>query len=124
MSENNTSQLPANWTRTTIGVVVEEKVPQSGPTSGDTLAYVDIGSIDNSSKRVADHKSLPRKEAPSRAKQILASDDVLVSMTRPNLNAVAKVPAELDQAIGSTGFDVLRVSCLSRNWKNAPVGLV
>ncbi|MBP6599813.1 MAG: restriction endonuclease subunit S, partial [Giesbergeria sp.] len=29
-------------------------------------------------------------------------------MTRPNLNAVAQVPSELDGAIGSSGFHVLR----------------
>ena len=32
----------------------------------------------------------------------------MVSMTRPNLNAVAIVPPDLDGAIGSTGFHVLR----------------
>lgn len=32
----------------------------------------------------------------------------MVSMTRPNLNAVALVPPELDGQIASTGFDVLR----------------
>jgi type I restriction enzyme S subunit len=38
----------------------------------------------------------------------LNSGDVLVSLTRPNLNAVAIVPDQLDGAIGSTGFHVLR----------------
>ena len=47
-------------------------------------------------------------DAPSRARQRLSTGDVLVSMTRPNLNAVAIVPAKLDGAIGSTGFHVLR----------------
>jgi type I restriction enzyme S subunit len=40
----------------------------------------------------------------------LAAGDVLVSMTRPNLNAVALVGSELDGAIGSTGFHVLRAN--------------
>ena len=34
--------------------------------------------------------------------------DGYLSMTRPNLNAVALVPEQLDGAIGSTGFHVLR----------------
>ncbi|WP_440870601.1 hypothetical protein, partial [Thiocystis violacea] len=41
-------------------------------------------------------------------KQLLKTGDVLVSMTRPNLNAVALVPEQFDGAIGSTGFHVLR----------------
>ncbi|MBI2288832.1 MAG: restriction endonuclease subunit S [Betaproteobacteria bacterium] len=42
--------------------------------------------------------------------------DVLVSMTRPNLNAVAIVPPELDGAIGSTGFHVLRARESESSW--------
>jgi type I restriction enzyme S subunit len=40
----------------------------------------------------------------------------LVSMTRPNLNAVAKVPTEMAGAIGSTGFDVLRSIEVEPDW--------
>ena len=47
-------------------------------------------------------------EAPSRARQRVRKDDVLVSTVRPNLNAVAKVPKSLDAATASTGFCVLR----------------
>lgn len=46
--------------------------------------------------------------APSRARQLVRADDVLVSTVRPNLNAVALVPAEFDGEIASTGFCVLR----------------
>ncbi len=48
------------------------------------------------------------RSAPSRARQVIRVNDILVSMTRPNLNAVALVPAELDGEICSTGFAVLR----------------
>lgn len=83
------------------------KVDQSGP-KGAEFTYVDIGSIDRETKRITDPKTLPSSKAPSRAKQVLRAGDVLVSMTRPNLNAVALIPDELDGAIASTGFHVLR----------------
>ncbi|MFM0205066.1 hypothetical protein PQR53_35190 [Paraburkholderia fungorum] len=89
-----------------LGELADEPVEQSGPT-GDFI-YVDIGSIDRETKRIVNPKVLPLSEAPSRAKQVLRAGDVLVSMTRPNLNAVALVPEHLDGAIGSTGFHVLR----------------
>lgn len=92
----------------TIGDVANEPVAQSGPTTDEDFVYVDIGSVDREAKAIADEKSLAASEAPSRAKQVLKAGDVLVSMTRPNLNAVAHVPATLDGAIGSTGFHVLR----------------
>jgi type I restriction enzyme S subunit len=55
-------------------------------------------------------------DAPSRARQRLKTRDVLVSMIRPNLNAVAILPSELDGAIGSTGFDVLRTRWVDPSW--------
>lgn len=116
MSQDHSPALPINWTRATLGDVVEEKVSQSGPCIGDDFTYVDISSIDNQSKRISDPKALPQSDAPSRAKQVLATADVLVSMTRPNLNAVALVPPELNHAIGSTGFDVLRSRVAEPSW--------
>jgi type I restriction enzyme, S subunit len=91
-----------------LGEITEPKIDQAGPTSSGEFTYVDISSVDNNAKRIVGPKRLPTESAPSRARQRLRSGDVLVSMTRPNLNAVALVPPELDGAIGSTGFYVLR----------------
>lgn len=90
-----------------IGSVTEARVMQNKP-EGKEFTYVDIGSIDRETKRIADAKTLPTSKAPSRARQQLKTGDVLVSMTRPNLNAVAMVPEDLDGSTGSTGFHVLR----------------
>jgi type I restriction enzyme S subunit len=87
--------------------LTEPRVEQIGP-RGAAFTYVDIGSIDRDTKRIVDPKELAISKAPSRAKQVLKAGDVLVSMTRPNLNAVALVPPELDGAVASTGFHVLR----------------
>lgn len=90
----------------TLGELADESVEQTGPTSD--FVYVDISSIDRETKKIIEAKTLTLSQAPSRAKQHLRGGDVLVSMTRPNLNAVALVPELLDGAIGSTGFHVLR----------------
>lgn len=92
----------------TLDDVVDFPVEQKGPESD--FVYVDISSVDRESKKILNPKALSLAEAPSRAKQILQAGDVLVSMTRPNLNAVALVPNGLDGAIASTGFHVLRSS--------------
>ena len=92
----------------TLDDVTVQKVEQAGPASNSEFVYVDIGSVDNRTKRIVEPKRMPADEAPSRARQCLRAGDVLVSMTRPNLNAVALVPPELDGSIGSTGFHVLR----------------
>lgn len=90
----------------TLGELADEPVEQTGPMSD--FFYVDISSIDRETKKITEAKALTLAQAPSRAKQLLRAGDVLVSMTRPNLNAVALVPEQLDGAIGSTGFHVLR----------------
>lgn len=91
----------------TLGEVTAPRIDQAGPDVAE-FTYIDIGSIDRETKRILEPKVLPKAKAPSRAKQRLKTGDVLVSMTRPNLNAVALVPPTFDGAIGSTGFHVLR----------------
>ena len=94
----------------TFGELTAPKVEQTGPGGGGDFVYVDISSIDNQAKRIVEPKLLTTDVAPSRARQRLQKGDVLISMTRPNLNAVAIVPPDLDGAIGSTGFHVLRAN--------------
>lgn len=92
-----------------LGDVVEQIVRANpGKLAGDTFSYVDLGSVDQRRKIIDTEKSVATSEAPSRARQVLKSNDVLVSTVRPNLNGVARVPGRLDGSIASTGFCVLR----------------
>ncbi len=70
--------------------------------------YVDIASINRSSKSITGAQRILGNEAPSRARKVIHAGDVLVSTVRPNLNTVAIVPEHLDGEIASTGFCVLR----------------
>lgn len=47
-------------------------------------------------------------EAPSRARQVVRAGDILISLTRLHRGAVARVRAEDDGVIASTGFAVVR----------------
>src|ERR1700687_1311167 len=116
MKKQSTVAIPTSWEWSTIGEVVQQRVEQSGPRTPDSFVYVDISSIDTSSKMIVEPKIIPRTEAPSRARQNIQPHDVLVSMTRPNLNAVAIVPEGFLGAIGSTGFDVLRAQEIEPRW--------
>jgi len=78
-------------------------------TGSEEFRYIDIASIDREQKVITNTSLLNIEEAPSRARQLVKAGDVLVSTVRPNLNAVAVVPDDLDGAIASTGFCVLRV---------------
>lgn len=86
---------------------VEAWNPQASE-SDATITYVDISSVDASSKTIVKPSTIAASDAPSRARQLLKEGDVLISTVRPGLNAVALVTAELDGATASTGFCVLR----------------
>lgn len=73
-----------------------------------SFRYIDIASVSRETKQVEGATDIPVGDAPSRARQIVRAGDVLISTVRPNLNAVALVPEELDGATASTGFTVLR----------------
>jgi len=51
---------------------------------------------------------VPTNEAPSRARQVVRTDDILVSLTRPHRGAIARVRDVDNGAIASTGFCILR----------------
>lgn len=104
---NSEAELPAGWTKVALGEVVSEPI-QHVPAADETFSYIDIGSIDRAAKVIREPQRMLGKDAPSRARKKVAAGDTLVSMTRPNLNAVALVPDALDGQIASTGFDVLR----------------
>lgn len=102
-----TDKLPAEWLRTTIGNV-SEKCTQRKPADDERFLYVDIGSIDRNRKIISEPQHLLGKSAPSRARKNISKGDVIVSLTRPNLNAVALVDKTFDSQIASTGFEVLK----------------
>lgn len=113
--------LPPGWAPTTLGQITAHKVEQSGPDPGSKhFVYVDIGSI-GAAKAIETRQLVPTSEAASRARQRLKTGDVVVSMTRPNLNAVTMVPPDFDGAIGSTGFHVLRAQLVEPGYLFAVV---
>jgi type I restriction enzyme S subunit len=76
--------------------------------SRPTFRYIDISSIDREQNLISCAAEIAGDQAPSRARQLVGENDVLVSTVRPLLNAVALVPKDLDGEIASTGFCVLR----------------
>ncbi|MBU1677481.1 MAG: restriction endonuclease subunit S, partial [Bacteroidetes bacterium] len=74
----------------------------------DEFKYIDISSVDGGKGRITSFTNYCGLKAPSRAKQIIKSNDVLVSTVRPYLKATALVPEEFNNQVCSTGFCVLR----------------
>ena len=101
--------LPTGWAKCSIWQVtlpVSKIDPKDDPDRG--IDYIDISSIDNIRNVIGDVKQYRLEDAPSRARQIVRSGDVLFATVRPYLRNIAAVPNDYDQQIASTGFSVLR----------------
>ena len=94
----------------TIGEVVDKQIQRVSKVfeKDDEIQYLDISSIDNTTKTVVGLTSYPLKAAPSRAQYVLQKDDILYSTVRPNLQNIAINPYQRGNVVGSTGFCILR----------------
>lgn len=71
----------------------------------DEIEYIDIDSVENGIIRNVQRIRL--KEAPSRAKRIVKSNDIIISTVRPNLKHFALINQSKPNTIVSTGFAVI-----------------
>lgn len=108
-AENDMPELPSNWVWTNLGDISEEVVkisPKDDPEKG--FLYIDISSIDNRNQRIISHKKYLGKDAPSRARQLIKTGDILFSTVRTYLKNIAMVGEIYNGQIASTGFCVIR----------------
>jgi len=101
--------LPAGWVLKPLRACVAPKqMWHASRQPRERIRYIELSGVDNQRGVIAEFSDLAANEAPSRAKKIVRSGDVIFATTRPNLKNIAVVPPELDGEICSTGFCVLR----------------
>ena len=104
-----TNDLPAGWIKARLGDVclpVGKTDPRNQPEHG--FDYIDIGGVQPGTGRIQETKWLLGADAPSRARQKVRAGDVVLSTVRTYQRKTAIVTPDLDGAIASTGFAVLR----------------
>ena len=72
--------------------------------------YIDLSSVDRENHSISNLDIITMKNAPSRAQQVVYTDDVLFGTTRPLLQRYCIIPDQYDEQICSTGFCVLRAN--------------
>lgn len=109
MTDGTPYPLPQTWTESSIGkVVVKAKQRDPRKKRDEVFQYVDVSAVSNTSFKITSAAPTLGSEAPSRARKAIQSGDVLFATVRPTLKRIALVPLELDGAIASTGYCVLR----------------
>lgn len=87
-------------------IVKDKRDPRKSP--DDMFLYIDISCIDPRTGIISNPQELLGVDAPSRARKVIKTNDILISTVRPTRGAIALVPDYLDNQICSTGFAVLR----------------
>ncbi len=70
--------------------------------------YLEINSIDNTRQLILEAKNYIGKDAPSRARQLVKTNDILFSTVRTYLKNIAIVNDKFNNQVASTGFCVIR----------------
>lgn len=70
--------------------------------------YIEIGAINIPHGKIEDVSFIPIEQAPSRAKVIVRTGDIIISTTRPDRGAIIKITENENLYIASTGFSVIR----------------
>ena len=72
--------------------------------------YIDLTSVDRDTHFISETQTISKDNAPSRAQQIVRTNDILFGATRPMLKRYCIISEKYDGQICSTGFCVLRVA--------------
>ena len=105
------STQPSEYSQVRLSEVCEIN-PQTG--NPDVLYpnsyfnYIDISCVENGSGKFLGPNKIDTGNAPSRARRLIAPEDVLISTVRPNLRAFTLLIEIPERTIASTGFAVLR----------------
>ncbi len=74
----------------------------------DEFPYIEISEIDIRTGIIQNINWCSLAKAPSRAKMVVHTGDIIISTTRPNRGAISVIPTKFDGYIASTGFSVIR----------------
>lgn len=74
----------------------------------ETFEYIDLSSVDRTNHAIVNTTQIDALTAPSRAKKIVNTNDIIIGTTRPTLKRYCMVPDDYDGQICSTGFCVLK----------------
>ncbi len=103
--------MKAGWTTKPLGEVLLKTETVNPVANPDVeFNYIDVSSVSNETYEIEETQLLKGKDAPSRARRLVKAGDVIFATIRPTLKRIARVTADLDQQVCSTGYFVMRPS--------------
>lgn len=112
-------ELPEGWVWCKLGdlLIYADNLDIHKKLKPDTLInYVDIDSIDNKNHKIGQIKTKKVSELSSRARRVLKKGYIVYSTVRPYLENIAFIEEDIDNLIGSTGFNVFKTVCINQEF--------
>ena len=98
-----------DWEEKTFGeVLLKTETVDPTKTPNEEFVYLDVSSVNKETKEIENASLLFGKDAPSRARKLIRTNDVIFATVRPTHSRVAKISEEYDEQVCSTGYFVLR----------------
>lgn len=110
LKETEIGEIPEEWELSKISdLATVNKISRNPATDSpfDYFTYIDISSVEGETGRITETVQMLGKNAPSRARRVVHSRDVIMSTVRPYLKAFTIIPKEYNNQICSTGYAVL-----------------
>ena len=104
------------WEEKSLGeVLVKTETVDPTKKPKDEFIYLDVSSVNKETKEIENATVLLGKDAPSRARKLVRTNDVIFAIVRPTHSRVALITEEYDEQVCSTGYFVLRAKDFLNN---------
>ncbi len=97
------------WEEKKLGEVLQKTEtinPLSKP--NEDFIYIDVSSVNKETLLIEEINLIKGKDAPSRARKLVKTNDVIFATVRPTLKRIAIITDDYNEQICSTGYFVLR----------------
>ena len=97
------------WEEKALGdVLVKTETVDPTKKPNEEFIYLDVSSVNKETKEIENATVLLGKDAPSRARKLVRTNDVIFATVRPTHSRVALITEEYNEQVCSTGYFVLR----------------
>ena len=97
------------WEEKSLGeVLVKTETVDPTKKPNEEFIYLDVSSVNKETKEIENATNLLGKDAPSRARKLVRTNDVIFATVRPTHSRVALITEDYNEQVCSTGYFVLR----------------
>lgn len=111
LKQTEIGEMPESWEVVKLkDVCLKTKSVNPTQKPDDYFTYIDISCVSNQSFKIVDSSNLIGVNAPSRARKLIETDDIIFATVRPTMKRIAMISEQYDGQVCSTGFCVVKAN--------------